>query len=134
MKKFVKILIPLVTIAAMPLVALAQEEVAKIDMTLIPGTVEHYIEWANLIVAILAAVAGVKLSALAQGGALEKTWNWFAFALTVFAAFEIFGLMEAQSLVAIHGLREILEFVFAALLFYLGYSTRKILLRQITGK
>ena len=134
MNTFIKLIVPAAAFAALPVAAFAQSATATVDMTFIPANVESYVEWANLIVALLAAVAAVKLSALAQGGALEKTWNWFAIALAVFAVFEVFGLMEATNLVAIHGLREVMELVFALLLFYLAYSTRKTLLRQITGK
>lgn len=134
MNKFIKIAGPLVALTALPLVAFAQADMPRIEYTIMSGNIESVIEWANLIIALLAAVAAVKLSALAQGGALEKTWNWFAIALAVFAVFEVFGLMEAMNLVAIHGLREVMELIFASILFYLAYTTRKTLLRQITGK
>lgn len=103
------------------------------EFTLIPENIEKIVEFANLFVALLAGVFAIKLAALSQGGTMEKTWNLFAIVAVLFVGLEIINSLGVFSILEIHGLSEIVEFVFVATFAYTLYSTRKSLLLKVFG-
>lgn len=101
------------------------------EFTLFSGSVEQVIEFANLVVALFAGMYAVKLAALSQGGAMERTWNLLAVVAVLFVGLEVVNTLSAFSILKIHGLSEVIEFAFAALFAYCLYSTRKELLKKM---
>lgn len=128
-----KIVLVILTLMAMPIVALAKEGFVY-DFTLLNSTGENILEVANLIIAIMAAVFAVKLAALSQGGSMEKTWNKLAFIAMLFALLEIYGSLKGLGLVQIEGLGDIIELAFGSLLLITVYTTRKTLLKKLFNK
>lgn len=118
---------------AVPAAALAAEGTVK-TFELLPESVESVLELINLFLAVLAAAFAIKLAALAQGGDLEKTWNWIAVAVTAFAAIEIFAALDLFGLVHIGGLADILELIMVVIFVYILNVTRKRLLKRMLGK
>lgn len=121
-------------ILLLPLVASAAEGVAVYDLPFLPESVEVFLEFANLLIALLAATFAVKLAALSQGGELEKTWNGLAIAATLFAVLEIYGALQGLSLLDISGFGDVLETMVLLTLLVVFYRTRKSLLNKIMGK
>lgn len=103
------------------------------EYTLMSGSVEQIVEFANLVVALLAAMYAIKLAALSHGGAMERTWNLLAVVAVLFVGLEIANSLSAFGILEIHGLSELIELAFAVVFAYALYSTRKELLKKIFG-
>lgn len=132
MKTKIAFFVSLVLLAA-PVAALAAGGSIK-TFELLPESVESLLEIANLVLAVLAAAFAIKLAALAQGGDLEKTWNWLATAITAFAVIEIFAALDMFGLLHIGGLADILELIMVVIFVYILNITRKRLLKRMLGK
>jgi len=117
----------------LPLIALAEDSYA-INVSFLPESVENALEIIILVLAVIAAVYAVKLAALSQGGALEKTWNWLAIVALVFAVLEIYGTLNGYGILRIGGLGDVIELVMAVVLVIVFYRTRKDLLKKLLGK
>ena len=117
---------------AVPALALA-EGGQMLTVTIIPDNVEEILEVINLVLAIAAAVSAIKLAALSQGGAMEKTWNMVAISISLFAVYEILGALEAFSIFSLGAVREVVELLFIVTLVTAFYKTRKSLLKAVLG-
>ena len=131
MKKTILFLISLVLLS-IPAISLAAGEFVY-DFTLISESTEKTLEVVNLILALFAAAVAIKLAALAQGGQLEKTWNWLAIAIVTFAGLEIYGALVGFGLVHIGGLGDVLEFAMVVIFVYILFTTRRRLLKAMLG-
>lgn len=109
-------------------------ETAIYDVSIVPEDIENVFELVNLAVALLAAFYAVKLAALSQGGAMEKTWNLLAGVGVTFAALEVNNSLKGFGLVHLGGIDEIIELILGILLLVAVIKTRKSLLKQILGK
>lgn len=127
-----KILFVLVPLLAFPTTIFAAEAVYKV--TVLPENFESVVELVNLVISLLAGFYAVKLAALSQGGAMEKTWNLLAGASVAFALVEITNSLKGFGLVELGGLEEIFEAALGILLLVVFVKTRKILLKQVLGK
>lgn len=103
------------------------------EFTLIPGNIEKVVEFANLFTALLAGVFAIKLAALSQGGAMERTWNLLAVVAMLFVGLEVVNSLSEFGVLEIHGLSEVIEFAFAVTFAYTLHSTRKSLLQKVFG-
>lgn len=128
------IFIVVVLFMTIPHNLLAAENGAVYETTIIPEMFEKVLELVILVLALAAAFNSVKLAALSQGGAMEKTWNNLALVGSLFALLEVNNALSAFGLVAIHGLGEVIEFVFVSLLLVVFLQTKKALLKQVLGK
>lgn len=103
------------------------------EFTLIPANLEKVVEFLNLIAALFAGMYAIKLAALSQGGAMERTWNLLAVVAVLFVGLEVVNSLSEFGVLEIHGLSEVVEFVFAVLFAYTLYSTRKELIKKVLG-
>lgn len=132
MKKILTFL-PGLILLSIPAVSLAAGEFVY-DFTLISESTEKLLEIVNLILSLFAAAFAIKLAALAQGGQLEKTWNWLAIAIVTFTGLEIYGALKGFGLVHIGGLGDVLEFVMVIIFVYILFTTRRRLLKVMLGR
>ncbi|MDP3985239.1 MAG: hypothetical protein Q8P82_00605 [bacterium] len=107
---------------------------ATIDKEVLPENVEAVIELVNLVIAVFAAAYAIKLAALSQGGAMEKTWNWLAIAASLFALLEVNNALAGFGLIHLGGFGEIIELAFALVLLKVFITTRKSLLQKVMEK
>ncbi len=104
------------------------------DVRIIPEGLEDTLEVVNLLLSIVAAAFAIKLAALSQGGSLEKTWNWLAVAVTLFAGVEVVGSLDSFGFIRVQGGQDALEFIMIVVFLVVFYRTRKDLLRKVLGK
>jgi hypothetical protein len=116
----------------LPVVAFAEDS-ALFQAVIFSGSVERFMEIANLLVALLAGIYAVKLAALSQGGTMEKTWNVLAVAALLFVLLEVVGALKEFAIVNVSGLGEIVEFILIVVFAYCLYFTRKDLLKKMLG-
>lgn len=122
----------LLSVLVLPAIALAEES-PSLDVELFSENVEKVIEILNLAMAILAGIYAIKLAALSQGGAMEKTWNTLAVVAVLFALLEVVNSLSGFGFVHIGGLSEIVELAFVSVFAYCLSFTKKDLLKKALG-
>lgn len=130
-----KLILASLSVLALPAIAMASDTAATMQYqyTFLSDSMEHVMEFANLVMALLAGIFAVKLAALSQGGSMEKTWNNLAIVAVLFVGVEVLNSLSGFGVLDVTGLSEIVEFVFAVMFAYTLYATRKDLMKKVFG-
>lgn len=102
--------------------------------SLLSDNAQNIVEIASLLLALLASSYAVKLAALARGGKMERTWNILALASIIFALNEATNNILKSFGIDAYGYDKLFELLLALVLVIAFISTRKMLLRQVSGK
>lgn len=103
-------------------------------ISILSDNLGNIVEIASLLLALLASSYAVKLAALARGGQMEKTWNILALASIIFALNEATNNSLKGFGIDAYGYDKLFELLLAIILVIAFISTRKMLLRQVSGK
>lgn len=101
---------------------------------LLSDNFQNIVEIASLLLALLASFYAVKLAALARGGQMERTWNILALASIIFALNQATNNILKSLGIEAYGYDKFFELLLALVLVAAFMSTRKMLLRQVSGK
>lgn len=102
--------------------------------SILPDNLGNIVEIASLLLALLASSYAVKLAALARGGQMERTWNILALASIIFALNEATNNILKSFGIDAYGYDKLFELLLAFVLVMAFMSTKKMLLKQVSGK